>query len=74
MCSRGKECSLERSNSREEWALVSESYSVVRVEAFPEEVPWLGDRMEEKVGKDAGRGPSAGVPRRAREVVHSHKS
>lgn len=47
---------------------------VVRVEAFPEEVPCLGDRMEEKVGRDLGRRPSAGVPRRAREVMPSHKS
>lgn len=49
-----------------------ESFTVMRVEAFLEEVPCLGDRMEEKVGRDSGRGPSAGVPRRAREP--SHKS
>lgn len=47
---------------------MSESYSVVRVEVFPEVVPCLGDRMEEKVGKDSAEGLALGFqegPRRS---------
>lgn len=74
MCSRGKECSLERSNSRGgvgssvRELLSGESGSV------PRGRPLFRGQDGGESRKRLSRGPSAGVPRRAKEVMHSHKS